>query len=127
MYASIAEVEKRLGRTLSTEEKASGEAFLEDAAIIIDSYAPNALPARKNLVSVRMVMRALASGQDTGFPMGATQGSLSGLGYAQSWTIGSGGSNSEVYLSSMEKQLLGVGNQIGSYSPTEELKCVALP
>jgi hypothetical protein len=66
-----------------------------------------------------MVMRAMGDGE-TGVPVGATQGSMSGLGYAQSWTI-SGGSNGEVYLSKLEKQMLGEGNSIGSYSPIEEL------
>ena len=42
------------------------------------------------------------------------------LGYSQSWTIGSG-SAGELYLSKLEKKLLGCGNSIGSYSPTEAL------
>ncbi len=52
--------------------------------------------------------------------MGATQGSQSALGYSQSWTI-SGGASGELYLSKLEKQLLGCGNKIGSYSPVQEL------
>jgi hypothetical protein len=52
--------------------------------------------------------------------MGATQGSMSGLGYAQSWTI-SNGASGEIYLSKTDKQLLGHGNKIGSYSPVQEL------
>ena len=127
MYASVEQVEIRLNRTFTKSEANACTAYLEDAAVIIDSFAPDAHGAKKNLVSVRMVMRAMGDGVSTGFPMGATQGSMSGLGYAQSWTIGSGGSNSEVYLSSMEKQLLGVGNRIGSHSPIEDKLCVALP
>ena len=121
-YASIQEVQTRLKRTLTESELSAGTAMLEDAAIIIDAYNVNALPAQKNLVSIRMVMRALGDGQDSGIPMGATQASMSGLGYSQSWTMGSGTSNAEVYLSSLEKRLLGVGNRIGSHSPTEDLK-----
>jgi hypothetical protein len=52
--------------------------------------------------------------------MGATQGSVSALGYSQSWTIGSG-STGELYISKVEKKMLGAGNAIGSYSPTEAL------
>jgi len=54
-------------------------------------------------------------------PMGATQGSMSGLGYSQSWTIGGGGSTGELYISKADRLLLGVGNTIGSYSPVQEL------
>jgi hypothetical protein len=45
---------------------------------------------------------------------------MSGLGYSQSWTL-SNGSTGEMYLSKLDKQLLGYGNKIGSYSPVEEL------
>lgn len=121
MYASITEVQTRLKRTLTEAEIQAGTAYLEDAAIIIDGIAPNAMPARKNLVSIRMVMRALGDGSDSGFPMGATQGSMSGLGYSQSWTMGTGGANAEVYISSLEKRLLGVSNAIGSHSPLEDM------
>ena len=54
-------------------------------------------------------------------PTGATQGSMSALGYSQSWTVGSGGSVGELYLSKLDKQLLGRSNSIGSYSPVQEL------
>ena len=53
--------------------------------------------------------------------MGASQGSMSALGYSQSWTIGSGGSTGELYLAKTDKILLGMGNQIGAYSPAEWL------
>ncbi len=53
--------------------------------------------------------------------MGATQGSMSGLGYSQSWTISSGGSTGELYLSKTDKSLLGTNKSIGSYSPVQEL------
>lgn len=66
-----------------------------------------------------MVLRAL--GSDNDIPMGATQGSMSGLGYSQSWTISSGGSVGELYLSKSDKMLLGGSNAIGSHSPLEDL------
>ena len=52
--------------------------------------------------------------------MGAMQGSMSGLGYSQSWTMGSGGASGELYLSKTDKAILGGGNNIGSYSPIQE-------
>jgi hypothetical protein len=119
-YATVEDVQARMMRTLSTEERNVCESLLEDAGAIIDSFASTASSANKKVVSCRMVMRALGDGADSGVPMGATQGSQSALGYSQSWTI-SNGASGELYLSKLEKQLLGVGNKIGSYSPLQEL------
>lgn len=119
-YATVEDVQDRMMRTMTTAEQEVCEVLLEDAGIIIDSFAQNAAEANKKAVSCRMVMRALGDGSDSGVPMGATQGSRSALGYAQSWTI-SGGASGELYLSKLEKQLLGIGNKIGSYSPVQAL------
>ena len=90
-------------------------------AILIDSYNTQASDDAKKVVSCRAVIRALGDGETSGVPMGASQGSMSGLGYSQSWTISAGGSVGELYLGKADKQLLGYGNKIGSYSPTQEL------
>lgn len=119
-YATWQDVQARLTRTLSTTEQAVCTNLLDDAAVIIDSYNVNASADAKLVVSCRMVARALGDGDSGGVPMGATQGSMSGLGYAQSWTISSG-STGELYMGRLEKKLLGVGDAIGSYSPAEEL------
>lgn len=120
-YATVAEVQARMMREMSTDEQNVASTLLEDAAVLIDSLKPSADADVKGVVSCRMVVRALGDGQDVGVPMGATQGSVSALGYAQSWTIGSGGSFGDLYISKADKQMLGVSNSIGSYSPTEEL------
>lgn len=120
-YATVAEVQTRMLRELSTDEQNVASTLLEDAAVLIDSLKPSADADVKGIVSCRMVVRALGDGQSAGVPMGATQGSVSALGYAQSWTIGSGGSFGDLYISKSDKQMLGVSNTIGSYSPTEEL------
>ena len=52
--------------------------------------------------------------------LGATQGTATALGYSQSWTMGSGASG-ELYLSKLEKKLLGVGSRVGARSPLEDL------
>ena len=119
-YALVADVLERMARQLSCEEQNICENLLDDAAVLIDAVAPGASEDKKRLVSIRMVMRTLGDGSDSGIPMGATQGSQSALGYSQSWTI-SGGASGELYLSKIEKKLLGIGNRIGSYSPVEEL------
>lgn len=119
-YASISDVQTRLGRTLSTEEQNICNAHLNDAAVLIDAAKESATDEAKLVVSCRMVIRAMGDGASSGVPMGATQGSMSALGYSQSWTIGSGGSMGEVYLSKTDRQILGMGNAVGSYSPVEQ-------
>lgn len=120
-YATVADVQARMTRQMSAAEQTACTSLLDDAAVIIDSYTTTASAEAKNLVSCRMVIRAIGDGQSLGVPVGATQGSMSALGYAQSWTIGSGGGSGEIYVSKMDKKLLGVGNAIGSYSPVQEL------
>lgn len=120
-YATVADVQDRMTRTMSTEETTVCQNLLDDAAIIIDAYNANASADAKLVVSCRMVIRALGDGESSGVPTGATQGSMTALGYSQSWTIGSGGAAGEMYLGRLEKKLLGAGDRIGSYSPTQEL------
>lgn len=119
-YATVQDVQDRINRTLSEDEQSICSNLLDDAAVIIDSVNANASAEVKKIVSCRMVIRALGDGESGGVPVGATQGSMSGLGYSQSWTV-SNGSVGEIYISKLEKQLLGRGNSIGSYSPVEEL------
>ena len=119
-YATVQDVQDRMTRQMSTDEQSVCSNLLDDAAVIIDAYNADAETDAKKLVSVRMVLRALGDGTDAGIPMGATQGSMSALGYSQSWTIGVG-SAGELYIGKLEKKLLGCGDKIGSYSPVEEL------
>ena len=118
-YATTEDIEIRIGRELTEEEAGICSASLDDAALIIDSYNSEADADVKKTVSCRMVIRTLDTTSD--IPLGASQGSMAGLGYSQSWTIGSGGGAGELYLSKLEKKLLGAGNAIGSYSPVQEL------
>lgn len=120
-YATVSDVQARMSRQMSTAEQNVCANLLDDAAVIVDAYNSEAATDAKELVSVRMVVRAIGGGTDAGVPLGATQGSMSALGYSQSWTIGTGGAVGELYLGKLEKKLLGCGNAIGSYSPTEEL------
>lgn len=120
-YATPAEVAAGF-RTLSSDEQNICAALLDEAAVIIDAYcvSDDVPEERKQVVSCRMVRRALGDSSGAGVPMGATQGSMSALGYSQSWSLGSGSSSGELYLGRIEKKLLGSGNLIGSYSPVEE-------
>lgn len=118
-YATYSDVQDRMTRTLSTDEQTVVTHLLDDAAVIIDAFNQNAPADAKKIVSIRMVMRAIGDGTDVA-PIGATQGSVSALGYSQSWTV-SAGTVGELYIGRLEKKLLGAGNAIGSYSPVEEL------
>lgn len=118
-YATYSDVEARLNKIFSTDEINICETLLDDAAVIIDSYNEDAELSKKKVVSCRMVVRAI-SNIDVDVPIGATQGSMSALGYSQSWTM-SNGSTGELYLSKLDKNILGGSNKIGSGSPVEEL------
>ena len=126
-YATVSDVQARMPRTLSSAEQTLCGTLLEDAAVMIDEYAQGAAADAKKIVSCRMVIRALGDGNSLGTPIGATQGSMSALGYSQSWTVGAGGSTGELYLGKADRQLLGNGNSIGSYSPVQQLVPEALP
>lgn len=119
-YATVEDVQARMSRTLSPSEQNVCSNLLDDAAIIIDTYNVDATADSKKVVSCRMVMRAIGDGDGGGIPMGATQGSQSGLGYSESWTIGSG-SVGELYIGKLEKKLLGTDNNIGASNPLEVL------
>jgi hypothetical protein len=117
-YATVQDVAAGF-RPLTASEQTIASQLLVEAAIIIDAYNSLASADAKNVVSCRMVRRSIGSSGDT--PIGASQGSMSALGYSQSWTMGATGSTGELYLNRMDKKLLGAGNAIGSYSPIQEL------
>ena len=102
-YATVADIRARTTDTIPASEEGVIMAQLDDAAVIIDAFNNDADAEAKRVVSCRMVLRLLNSAGD--IPMGATQGSMSG----------------ELYLSKLDKQTLGGGNRIGSYSPVQEL------
>lgn len=115
-YATTDDVVKRCRRQLTEAELTTCESLLEDAGIIIDAWNENAKAEAKKVVSCNMVIRALGDGSSA-FPVGATQGTVSALGYSQTFTMGSSGSTGELYISRSDKKLLGVGQRIGFASP----------
>lgn len=114
-YATVEDVEKGF-RTLDEDEQTKCEALLDEADILIDAVALSASAAAKKVAECRIVRRALGDGYSNSIPMGSTQGSMSALGYSQSWTI-SNGASGELYLGKTEKQILGIGNKIGVIDP----------
>lgn len=119
-YATVEDVQAGMIHQMSEAEQSVCETLLDRVAVLIDAYNADASAEAKNVVSAQAVARAIGDG-DSGIPSGATQGSMSALGYSQSWTMGAGASVGELYLTRKELKILGAGNAIGSYSPTEEL------
>lgn len=118
-YANLYDVQMRMTRPMEDNEQALCTTLLEDAAALIDLTNTTAEDSIKKIVSCRMVIRALSDGD--GVPVGASQGSMSGLGYSQSWTMGTNGAVGELYLAKTERKMLGLSNSIGSYSPVEDI------
>ncbi len=118
-YATIEQIKAGF-KNFTTDKEKICEALIEEAGIIIDSVAKTATDDKKRLVTCRMVRRAIGNSNEESVPMGATQGSIAALGYSQSWTMGNG-STGELYLSKQEKQILGLSNRIGTYSPIESM------
>ncbi|MCQ2499773.1 MAG: hypothetical protein MJ117_00330 [Lachnospiraceae bacterium] len=117
-YATIEDLQARSRNHIPESEHIMYRALLDDAAVLIDAVNEKADFEAKRVVSCNMVLRSINS--DVGIPAGATQGSMSGLGYAQSWTI-SGGSVGELYLTKVDKKLLGANERIGARSPLEDM------
>ena len=120
-YATITDIENRIVPDLDATQETICTNLLDDAAVIIDTFNAEASADAKKVVSCNMVIRAMGD-LDNGIPVGATQGSMSGLGYSQSFTIGSSGSVGQLYLTKIDKQLLGLGKSIGSHSPLEDFE-----
>lgn len=119
-YATIEDVTAGMMRDVSEDETRVLTQLLDEVAVIIDAYNSKASVDAKNLVSVRVVRRQIGDGESSGVPIGATQGTVTALGYSQTWTLSSG-SAGEAYLSKIDKALLGKDNAIGSRSPVEDL------
>lgn len=115
MYATVEELAAGF-RELSEAEKVQAKALLKEAAIVVNAYNEGASDDAKKLVSCRLVRRQLGDGQSAGMPIGATQGTMSALGYSQSWTVGSG-AYGEMYLTKLDKKLLGTGARLGVTDP----------
>lgn len=118
-YASVQQIADGF-RKLTADEKSRAMVLAEEASVIVDVYAPSAKYDIKTVVVCRMVRRAIDSGGSATVPMGASQGTTTAGPYSQSWTIGSG-SAGELFLSKLEKHMLGSGNKVGSYSPVQEM------
>lgn len=120
-YATVEDIRLRCKLNIGEDEEKSIMAMLEDAGTIVDAYRKKASSEAKKLVTCNMIVRALGNGEEYQVPIGTTQGTVSGLGYSQTWTMGSG-STGELYLTKTDKMILGTGKSIGFLNPLCEVK-----
>ena len=111
-YATYEDIQRRNGMDVLDSDYVT--ALLDDAAVIVDTYNKNATEAAKKLVSCNMVIRTIGS-RDEGVPIGTTQATTSAMVYSQTWTNTNG--SGELYLTKLDKKILGVGNRIGCTNP----------
>ena len=111
-YATYEDIRKRKGTDISDTNYVM--ALLEDAAIIIDAYNRNATDETKKLVSCNMFIRTIGR-REEGVPIGTTQTTTTAMVYSQTWTNANG--SGELYLTKLDKKILGVGNRIGYTNP----------
>lgn len=116
-YATISDVENHLPEGTVIDAQLCST-LLDDVVVLIDAYNKNATADAKKVVSCRAVVRAIGTGNND-MPIGATQGTMSALGYSQTWTIGTGGSVGQLYLNKDDKKMLGCGSKIGCNNPYE--------
>lgn len=111
-YATYEDIQRRNGMDVLDSDYVT--ALLDDAAVIVDAYNRNASEAAKKLVSCNMVIRTIGS-RDEGVPIGTTQATTSAMVYSQTWTNTNG--SGELYLTKLDKKILGVENRIGCTNP----------
>lgn len=111
-YADVSDIEARW-RALSTDEQARAAVLLDDASVqlsrlvTVDDSDQQQLAALK-MVSCNMVIRVMSAGTSAMF--GATNASMTGGPYTQSWTYEA--PTGDMYLTKAEKALLGVSAMI---------------
>lgn len=115
-YATCEDIQQRRDLPMNDWERCT--ALLEDAAVIVDAYNREASEAAKKLVSCNMVIRTLGS-REEGVPIGTTQTTTTAMVYSQTWTNANG--SGELYLTKLDKKILGVGNRIGYFNPYSDL------
>lgn len=111
-YADVSDIEARW-RALSTDEQARAAVLLDDASVqlsrlvTVDDSDQQQLAALK-MVSCNMVIRVMSAGTSAMF--GATNASMTGGPYSQSWTYEA--PTGDMYLTKAEKALLGVSSTV---------------
>lgn len=109
VFAEVSDVEARW-RTLSTAEQSRADVLLEDASAILDRLVKVDVDDGRQASLLKttccnMVIRAMSATESDSY--GATQMSMTAGPYSQSWTYGN--PTGDLYLTRLEKKLLGIG------------------
>lgn len=106
-YATVSDVETRLGRTLTAGEASRAGALLDDAALLIDSYigeqTVEPYPPAVVAVSANMTVRALSAGPAA---VGMESGTEQTGPFARTVRYVPGAGDGGVWLSSQDKVML---------------------
>ena len=117
-YAGVSDVEMRLQRTFSTSETANVQALLDGASAVLDKLvkvdaADQEQGELLKFVCTNMVCRVIGSGFDV---LGAANATITAGAYSQ--TYGFSAPTGDMYLTKLEKRLLGItSGYIGSIEP----------
>ena len=117
-YADVSDIEARW-RALSTDEQARAAVLLDDASVQLSRLvtvddSDQSQAAALKMVSCNMVIRVMSAGTSAMF--GATNASMTGGPYSQSWTYES--PMGDMYLTKAERALIGVSSTvIGTIPP----------
>lgn len=107
-YATVTDLESRIGRTLTSSEAAQAETMLDDAAVILNKLVNLDGSAEQlealGIVSCNMVIRLLGTNDTDMF--GATSATITAGPYSQSrsWSTPYG----DMYLTKLDKRILGI-------------------
>lgn len=108
-YATVADVQARwTNHTMTADEQTAAATLLDDAAVVLSTLVdvdPNDAEQSEilKMVSCNMVIRAMSSAVDA---YGVSNTSITAGVYSQSFTYA--GASGDLYLTKLEKRLLGV-------------------
>lgn len=126
-YATVADLEARLGRPLTEDERAQASALLDDAAAmlttlvgVIDSE-DMVQAANLKTVSCAMVARAILSGANGAYGVTDSTATMGPFSQRLAFSNPTG----DLYVSKAERALLGIGRAVvGSLRPVIDQKTV---
>lgn len=126
-YATVADLEARLGRPLTEDERAQASALLDDAsamlAALVSPIDPDDPVQAANLksVSCAMVSRAILSGANGAYGVTDSTATMGPFSQRLAFSNPTG----DLYVTKAERALLGIGRAvIGSIRPHVDFKTV---
>lgn len=122
VLASSADVEARLGRTLTTDETARVSGLLDEASIMVEGWmrcVPDPVPDTVKIVVSRMVARAVATDPGSGPGPGVTNLQMTAGVYGVTRAFSPDATSGGVWLTKQDKAMLrplGCRGRVGNVS-----------